>query len=196
MEAAVCNPLLRTPLSIIVDDSCPVINLAYYWMKQRHAWKARHEPGVAPDRWEGDPARVDKLPHGIPADFARKWGDWCAEAGVFFEAFLQPGKDGKLKLPLSGSPEIHNNELAAWLTPNSNFDLALLRWLFAALAEMAEAAGEAAQAPRWRNLLDRLDDLAVEGSQSWDGSTHGALRLSPDESLKETHRHHSHLIAQ
>jgi hypothetical protein len=32
----VCNPLRRTPLSLIIDDSCPVINKAYYWIKQRH----------------------------------------------------------------------------------------------------------------------------------------------------------------
>ena len=32
MEVTICNPLCRTPLSLIIDDSCPVINKAYYWM--------------------------------------------------------------------------------------------------------------------------------------------------------------------
>src|SRR5438128_16681 len=52
LDVEICNPLLRTPLSLIVDDSCPVVNLTYFWIKERHAWKAKHDPGAAPDRWE------------------------------------------------------------------------------------------------------------------------------------------------
>jgi len=82
MNITVCNPLLRTPLSLIVDDSCPVINLTYYWIQQRHAWKARHQPGVPPDRWEGNAAQLKKIPPTIPADFAAEWAEWCWENGV------------------------------------------------------------------------------------------------------------------
>ncbi|MYH82146.1 hypothetical protein F4009_12915 [Candidatus Poribacteria bacterium] len=82
MNISVCNPLLRTPLSLIVDDSCPVINLTYYWIQQRHAWKARHQPGVPPDRWEGNAAQLKKIPPTIPADFAAEWAEWCWENGV------------------------------------------------------------------------------------------------------------------
>jgi len=113
---------------------------------------------------------------------------YCSAIGECLAALLKPGPDGKLKLPLSTSPEIHNNSLRAWLTPNSNNDLALLRWLFAALAEMAPAAGDKGAATRWQQTLERLDDLAVEGEV-------GALRLSPNESLRESHRHHAHLMA-
>jgi alpha-L-fucosidase 2 len=65
---------------------------------------------------------------------------WCAEVGESLLGLLAPDEHGKLKLPLSSSPEIFDNSLRAWLPPNSNFDLALLRWLFGALAEMAAAA--------------------------------------------------------
>ena len=82
MKTTICNPLLRTPLSLIVDDSCPVINLTYYWIQQRHAWKARHQPGVPPDRWEGNAAQLKKIPPTIPADFAAEWAEWCWENGV------------------------------------------------------------------------------------------------------------------
>ncbi|MDE0086694.1 MAG: hypothetical protein OXU23_13330 [Candidatus Poribacteria bacterium] len=82
MNVTVCNPLLRTPLSLIVDDSCPVINLTYYWIQQRHAWKTRHQPNVPPDRWEGDAAQHQKMPPTIPADFAWEWAEWCWENGV------------------------------------------------------------------------------------------------------------------
>jgi alpha-L-fucosidase 2 len=116
---------------------------------------------------------------------------FCAEVAEFIESFLRPAPDGKLKLPLSSSPEIHDNSLQAWLTPNSNFDLSLLRWLYAAVSEMAAVLGDAAAAARWKNVLGQLDELAVE--QDSNGRA-GALKLSPTESLRETHRHHSHLM--
>jgi alpha-L-fucosidase 2 len=97
-------------------------------------------------------------------------------------------KTGKLKLSLSTSPEMHNNTQAAWLTPNSNHDLALLRWLFAANEEMASALGRNDAAKKWKTALLNLDELAVEGDA-------GALRLSPDESQTTSHRHFAHLMA-
>ncbi|MBP8129952.1 MAG: glycoside hydrolase N-terminal domain-containing protein [Candidatus Hydrogenedentes bacterium] len=113
---------------------------------------------------------------------------YLAALGECYEELLKPDSNGKLKLPLSSSPEIHDNTLRAWLTPNSNFDLALLKWHFSALAEMALELKDATAADRWQGTLRRLDDFAVEGGA-------GPLRLSADESLSESHRHHSHLMA-
>lgn len=105
-----------------------------------------------------------------------------------YEALLKPGQDGKLKLPLSSSPEIHDNSIKAWLTPNSNFDLALLRWHFGALSDMAATVGEAGKAAHWKDILARLDELAVDEKTN-------VLKVSPAEMLTESHRHHSHLMA-
>jgi len=113
---------------------------------------------------------------------------YCVATAEGLLGILQPDANGKLKLPLSTSPEIWENRLRAWLTPNSNSDLSIMRWLFAALVEMSEPAGQAGQAGRWKDVLDTLDDLAVEGQD-------GPLKLAPDESLTYTHRHHSHLMA-
>lgn len=114
---------------------------------------------------------------------------YCGGIGEALLALLKPdAKTGRLKLPLSTSPEIHNNTQAAWLTPNSNNDLALLRWLFAANEEMATALGRHGEATKWKTALLNLDELAVEGDA-------GALRLSPDESLTQAHRHFAHLMA-
>ncbi len=114
---------------------------------------------------------------------------YCAGIGEALAALLRPDpQTGRLKLPLSSSPEIHNNTQAAWLTPNSNFDLALLTWLFAANAEMAEALGEKSEAARWSAFKAKLDPLAVDGEA-------GALLVSPGERLTESHRHLSHLMA-
>jgi len=113
---------------------------------------------------------------------------YCSEIAECLTGLLKAGPDGKLKLPLSTSPEIHNNSLRAWLTPNTNNDLALLRCLFGSLIEMAAALGRTDDRARWQAALDRLDELAVEGEA-------GPLKLSPDESLRTSHRHHAHLMS-
>ena len=114
MDITVCNPLLRTPLSLIVDDSCPVINLTYYWIHQRHAWKARHQPGVPPDRWEGDAVQLQKMPPTIPADFAWEWAEWCAENGVKGKFSLIPYPAGVGRVD-EGFPDFPVREYQAWL---------------------------------------------------------------------------------
>jgi alpha-L-fucosidase 2 len=113
---------------------------------------------------------------------------YCAGiAGSLLELMESDPQTGKLKLPISSSPEIHNNAQEAWLTPNSNFDLSLLRWILSANEQMASELGRNSEAREWREGLDRMDELAVEEGVG--------LRLSPDESLTESHRHHSHLMA-
>ncbi|MFI5384592.1 MAG: glycosyl hydrolase family 95 catalytic domain-containing protein [Fimbriimonadales bacterium] len=112
---------------------------------------------------------------------------FCRAVGTALLALMNPDSNGKLKLPLSSSPEIHDNTLRAWLTPNSNFDLALLKWLFTALGDEAQALGKKDEAKRWRAVRLRLDDFAREPS--------GALMVDSKEPLTESHRHHSNLMA-
>ena len=95
-------------------------------------------------------------------------------------------RDGALYLPISSSPEIHDDTLASFLTPNSNYDLSLMRWLFTALTELSREVGDG-QEQVWQQYLDRLPALAVSGD--------GILQLSPDELLQESHRHFSHAMA-
>jgi len=113
---------------------------------------------------------------------------YCAAIADGLAGLMTPDKNGKLKLTLSTSPELHNNTQKAWMTPNSNFDLSLIRWIFGANAEMAEVLGMEEAKVRWQQLLSTMDDLAVEGED-------GKLLISPDEPLKESHRHFSHLMA-
>ena len=114
MNITVCNPLLRTPLSLIVDDSCPVINLTHYWIHQRHAWKARHQPGVTPERWEGNASQLKKIPPTIPADFAYEWAEWCAENGLKGKFSLIPYPAGIGRVD-EGFPDFPLLEYQAWL---------------------------------------------------------------------------------
>ena len=73
---------------------------------------------------------------------------FCREIGICLRALLKPGADGLLRLPLSSSPEIFDNTRRAFLKPNSNYDLASMKMLFLALAEMAAALGDATAASR------------------------------------------------
>lgn len=117
---------------------------------------------------------------------ARDWYPWCAHAG---EALLAIGKvddQGRFRLPLSTSPEIHDNSFAAWLKPNSNYDLSLLRFLFAANAEMADALRRETDAARWRAALKTCEPL----NQSPTG-----LNIAAGTPFNQSHRHFSHAMA-
>ena len=117
----------------------------------------------------------------------------------FLAEMLEPDAQGKLKLALSSSPELHENSLEAFVQPNSNYDLALLRWLFAAVAESAAELGEAAAAIFWRQKLSQLDDLQVVEKPldfaMLSADVNSALLVAPGESLRESHRHFSTAMA-
>jgi len=110
------------------------------------------------------------------------------EMAKSIEGLLIEDANGKLKLPLSTSPEIHNNSLGAWLTPNSNNDLATLIWFFDALAQQADALGKTADAAHFRAMLPQFEPLAVDPETK-------VLMLDPVQRLKQSHRHHAHLMA-
>lgn len=114
------------------------------------------------------------------------------KAWVFFEetakcitALLQE-RDGLLYLPVSSSPEIHDDEKESWVTPNSNYDLALLHYLYKTLAEFAEILDNGQEAI-WLAVKEKLPQLAVNEKN--------VLRIAPDEDLTESHRHLSNAMA-
>lgn len=92
--------------------------------------------------------------------------------------------NGKYHLPLSSSPEIFDNEPRSYLEPNSNFDLALLIYLFTTLKKYSIILGE--KVDEYDEILAKLDDIAIDGS--------GVVMLDKTQKLPETHRHFSHLM--
>ena len=114
MEIHVANPLGRAPLALIIDDSCPLINLGAYWIEQRHAWREKHHPNTPPGEWEGDPSRLATLGRTIPTDFLKRWGDWCGENGVKgkFSVIPVPAGLGRIDQNLPGFSQ---PELRGWL---------------------------------------------------------------------------------
>lgn len=124
---SVCNPLLRTPLSLIIDDSCPVINKAYYWIKDMHDWRLRHEPNSRPSGWEVHYDKLGRMPNAIPASHAAKWGEWCGEQGIRGKFSLVPFPAGVGRID-KGFPGFPQTELPDWLRVAKqiiapNFDL-------------------------------------------------------------------------
>src|SRR5688500_6572764 len=64
----VLNPLGRKPVSLIIDDSTPLVNLAHFAIPQFAQ--------VFPDKYR-QPWKT--LPREIPDAFVLKFVDWCKE---------------------------------------------------------------------------------------------------------------------
>ena len=67
----VLNPRERVPVSLIIDDSTCLVNLAHFGIPQFHE--------VFPDEYH-QPWKT--LPREIPDRFVRKFGEWCGERGI------------------------------------------------------------------------------------------------------------------
>lgn len=71
IKVEVINPYNRVPVSLIIDDSTCLVNLAYYGIPQFGE--------VFPDQYKQD---WRKLPREIPDSFVREFGEWCHENGI------------------------------------------------------------------------------------------------------------------
>jgi hypothetical protein len=67
----VINPRDRVPVSLIIDDSTCLVNLAHFAIPQFHE--------VFPDQYH-QPWKT--LPREIPDAFVRRFGEWCGERGI------------------------------------------------------------------------------------------------------------------
>jgi hypothetical protein len=70
-DVKVLNPFDRIPVSLIIDDSTCLVNLAHFCIPQFAE--------VFPERYQ-QPWR--ELPRELPDTFVRKFGEWCHEHGV------------------------------------------------------------------------------------------------------------------
>jgi len=112
---------------------------------------------------------------------------FCESIGEAFLRLAPPDAEGRRRFPLSTSPEIYDNSYKAWLPPNSNYDLAMLRFLFSACAEMAEADADAARAAAWRAALAQCEPFDVDPATG--------LTFARGLPYNESHRHFSHAMA-
>ena len=113
---------------------------------------------------------------------------YLREVAVFLEAHSAArDAQGKRTLALSSSPEINDNRPEAWFPTLTNYDLALMRWLFGAAAELAQELGQTQDAQRWQEVCSALPDFAKDPD-------HGLL-VAAGTPLELSHRHFSHLMA-
>ncbi len=113
---------------------------------------------------------------------------WLRDTAVFLDELSTRREDGKRKLPLSSAPEIHDNSREAWFLETTNNDLALIRWLYGAAAEMATELGRKEEARKWLTILSEWPDLARSDEDD-------RLLLAPGTPLHESHRHFNHVMA-
>ncbi|MFV0607369.1 MAG: glycosyl hydrolase family 95 catalytic domain-containing protein [Niabella sp.] len=111
---------------------------------------------------------------------------WFKEVAVYLDELSEKTADGHRKLPLSASPEIHDNSQRAWFGKTTNFDLANIKFVFEKAAELAAELGYKEEEAKWKSILLEWPDFAVDET---------GLMISPDESLRNSHRHFSHLLA-
>lgn len=103
------------------------------------------------------------------------------EASLFLESVMKK-RDGRLQLPLSSSPEYHDNTIRAWFPSFTNYDLALVRNFY---QEAIDISGGKAAA-HYREILQQLPAFDINQT---------GLTIAPDQDLEESHRHHAQLMA-
>jgi hypothetical protein len=113
---------------------------------------------------------------------------FCSEVVGAVKAMMKPDDHGKLKLPLSSSPEIHDNSYRAWLKPHSNYDQALIDWGWHACLDMALEQKASGQASGW-------GEFGQQVSEKLDTDNGGALTFAKGEPYAQSHRHFSHAMA-
>lgn len=111
---------------------------------------------------------------------------YCGKVGEMILGLLKD-VNGYYRLQLSSSPEINDNRLSAWLMPNSNYDLALIRAFMEELVRLSEIAGDKAKKSIWLSHLKKMEELAIDDRK--------VLKISRDKTLDVSHRHLSHCMA-
>ncbi len=112
---------------------------------------------------------------------------WIRDVATYLDAISMRDKNGLRKLPISSSPEIHNNSREAWFEQTTNFDLALIRWTYEKAAELAWEIGREDEAQKWETILAEWPDFAIDASTG--------LMFAPGAPYDQSHRHFSHLMA-
>ena len=122
--------------------------------------------------------------------FAGNWPavheKWTPKAKAVLAGYLPRLKKnpaGLLELNEMGSPEYNGFKTY----PNTNYNLAILRWLLNALLEADARSGKPADpaAAEWKRILEELVPYPVDDK---------GLRIASNQAVDMSHRHFSHLL--
>jgi hypothetical protein len=111
---------------------------------------------------------------------------WMPKAKIVAADYLKrlkPDASGRLELPATESPEYEGFKTYQ----NSNYNLALLRWLLNSLLELDARSGLAPDpaAAEWRRVLAALVPFSTDEN---------GLMIGSNQPLAKSHRHYSHIL--
>ncbi len=112
---------------------------------------------------------------------------WVRDVALFLEKITVRDENGYRKLPISSTPEINNNSLNAWFDQNTNYDLALMKFVFYAAAELARELGLKNETAKWKKTGAEFRDFAI--------TKNNELMFAPNMEYNQSHRHFSHAMA-
>nr|WP_299073665.1 hypothetical protein [uncultured Allomuricauda sp.] len=113
----------------------------------------------------------------------KKWVPKAIEILKKYETKMIRNVDGKIELTPMGSPEYHGFKAF----PNTNYNLAILRWLLNALIESNEKFNQHAEdIVKWKQILEDLIDYPIDEN---------GLMIGSNQPVDMSHRHYSHLLA-
>jgi hypothetical protein len=113
---------------------------------------------------------------------------WLPKAKSVFASYkntkFETTPEGRINLKPMGSPEYHGFKAF----PNTNYNLALLRWMLNAMIECDAKTSPtpSSEAAEWQKTLDSLAPYPVDEN---------GLRIAENQPLDQSHRHYSHLLA-
>jgi hypothetical protein len=112
---------------------------------------------------------------------------YLREVAVFLDNISVRDTDGKRKLPISASPEIYANSLKAWFLTMTNYDLAMVRFVYTAAEDCARELGLNDEAGKWRTILSEWGSFDLDEDR--------ALTFAKGFPYNESHRHFSNQMA-
>lgn len=109
------------------------------------------------------------------------------DVAIYLEQVSEITPEGVRKLEFSSSPEVFDNSLQAWFSDMTNYDLAMMHFLFKAAAELAHELNLTDESSHWAALEAQLPDYDVDEE--------GCLTFAKGYPYNESHRHFSHAMA-
>ncbi len=134
----------------------------------------------------------------LSQDFYQEWLYWKDTAFLQQRAYpylsavatflehITTLKNGVRELPISSSPEIYDNSPQAWFATNTNYDLALMTYVFQSAAAAAQVLGKSAEATHWKQLVSEMGPLTQDAK---------GLSIAAGAVQTESHRHMSPFMA-
>ncbi|MFT0670294.1 glycoside hydrolase family 95-like protein [Bacteroides hominis] len=109
------------------------------------------------------------------------------DVAIYLEQVSEVTPEGVRKLEFSSSPEVFDNSMQAWFSDMTNYDLAMMHFLFKAAAELAHELNLTDESSHWAALEAQLPDYDVDEE--------GCLTFAKGYPYNESHRHFSHAMA-